>query len=319
MSDNLSAVEQETGAVLDHAATAPSLGEILRTARLEKTSSSIEEIASEIRIRPHLLQALENDDYDAFPGFVYAMGFLRAYANYLGLNAVELTERLRKSQFAAQKDSTLVFPQPIEDSRMPKRWLAVAASILCLGVYGVWYGISAVGDGALDRVPEVAKTLAQDAVAATPVPVVAQPAEPSPAAKAQALLEPQPQTQQLPLPATPAEMPAEPAPAEKAEVLKSISNDAADEAAPVTLRAKSDAWVRIEGPDSKPILDRVLRAGEAYSAPAQPGLVLITGNAGALDVSVGGHNLGTLGPEGAIRRNIALNAEALREYAVVNQ
>lgn len=315
MSDKLPVIEAETDNVPGNAGEDLSLGQILRTARLEKTSSSIEEIASEIRIRPHLLEALENDNFGAFPGFVYAVGFLRSYASYLGLDARDLTERLRKSHFAPRQDSALVFPQPIEDSRMPKRWLAVAASVLCLGVYGVWYGIAAVGEVGLDRVPEVSKVLVQGVL--EPVHPAAQPAAgtESPAAQAQSLTLPAAKVQKLSLPASTVQTPAERAVEKAPQNAKAVKDDAGkNDQGPVTLRAKSDAWVRIEGPNSEPIIDRVLRAGEAYDAPARPGLVLITGNAGALDVTVGGHNLGALGPEGAIRRDIALNARSLREY-----
>lgn len=61
------------------------IGNQLRLAR-EAEGKSLEDIAAELRIAPHLLEALEHENLDAFSARVYAIGFLRTYAKYLGLN-----------------------------------------------------------------------------------------------------------------------------------------------------------------------------------------------------------------------------------------
>lgn len=61
------------------------LGETLRQARLDK-SVSLAEAARDTRIRRSYLEALESEDYAALPPAVYTRGFLRTYAEYLGLN-----------------------------------------------------------------------------------------------------------------------------------------------------------------------------------------------------------------------------------------
>ena len=59
------------------------------------------------------------------------------------------------------------------------------------------------------------------------------------------------------------------------------------------------------------LLTRILRAGDKYIAPAREDLVLMTGNAGALEVSVDGKVIPPLGPAGTVRRNVSLSAEKL--------
>lgn len=54
---------------------------------------SIGEVQQELHIRERYLEALEHDAFDQFPGDVYARGFLRSYARYLGLDAEALLER----------------------------------------------------------------------------------------------------------------------------------------------------------------------------------------------------------------------------------
>jgi cytoskeleton protein RodZ len=58
-----------------------------------------------------------------------------------------------------------------------------------------------------------------------------------------------------------------------------------------------------------------LRAGDTYFVPNRPGLLLLTGNAGALEVSVDGQALPPIGPIGAVRRNVSLDPENLLSTA----
>jgi len=80
----------------------------------------------------------------------------------------------------------------------------------------------------------------------------------------------------------------------------------------VVLIATADSWVQIRGSDDELLFTRVLRPGDSYRVPNQAGLTLLTGNAGGLDVVVDGQRLPTLGPQGAVRRDVPLEADALR-------
>lgn len=62
-----------------------SYGEILQKTREEK-NLDIDKIAREISIEKRFLIGLENEDYSAFPGEAYMVGFLRNYSNYLELD-----------------------------------------------------------------------------------------------------------------------------------------------------------------------------------------------------------------------------------------
>jgi cytoskeleton protein RodZ len=46
--------------------------------------------------------------------------------------------------------------------------------------------------------------------------------------------------------------------------------------------------------------------------PDRPGLTLLTGNAGALEVLVDGEAVPAIGPKGQVRRDIALDPERLK-------
>lgn len=79
----------------------------------------------------------------------------------------------------------------------------------------------------------------------------------------------------------------------------------------VVLKATASAWVQIVGEHQDVIFTKILRAGESYTVPARPDAMLVTGNAGALEVVVDGKSMGALGTLGQVRRNIPLDPEKL--------
>jgi cytoskeletal protein RodZ len=61
------------------------LGNTLREARLRR-HLDLMDAEADTKIRKKYLQALETEEFDVLPGPVFARGFLRTYANYLGLD-----------------------------------------------------------------------------------------------------------------------------------------------------------------------------------------------------------------------------------------
>jgi cytoskeleton protein RodZ len=72
------------------------LGETLRQARLDK-GVSLADAARETRIRRGYLEALEAEDVAALPPMVYTRGFLRTYAEYLGLSPEAMVDLYQPS------------------------------------------------------------------------------------------------------------------------------------------------------------------------------------------------------------------------------
>jgi hypothetical protein len=77
------------------------LGEILRQAR-EDIHLSLEEVERETRIRAKFLAALESGDLRALPSDAHAKGFLRNYAQFLGLDAQAMLRRYDTARGIAQ-------------------------------------------------------------------------------------------------------------------------------------------------------------------------------------------------------------------------
>jgi transcriptional regulator with XRE-family HTH domain len=71
------------------------LGETLREAR-EENGASIEDAAAATRIMQTQLRAIENNDYSGIPAPMYAKGFLKLYAQFLGLEPEPILERFQE-------------------------------------------------------------------------------------------------------------------------------------------------------------------------------------------------------------------------------
>jgi cytoskeleton protein RodZ len=106
------------------------IGEKLRSAR-EAQGKTIQEASAATRIKPGYLEALEAERFGELGGNVYAKGFIRSYAGYLGLDATELLDEYR----ANERPEAPVFERApralsglgLERSRRgPSSWMVVA-------------------------------------------------------------------------------------------------------------------------------------------------------------------------------------------------
>ena len=90
---------------------AESIGSTLKQRR-EARHLSISQVAEQTRIRPHYLQALENDDLSAIPSMAQARGFLRIYTDFLGLNLTDLYSATRSVETPAPVPQAVPAKEP---------------------------------------------------------------------------------------------------------------------------------------------------------------------------------------------------------------
>jgi len=73
------------------------VGQILKKARTQK-KITLKEASESTKITSRHLTALEEDNYQIFPGETYTIGFLKNYASYLSLDPEQLIQMYRGSQ-----------------------------------------------------------------------------------------------------------------------------------------------------------------------------------------------------------------------------
>lgn len=114
------------------------IGVILRGAR-EANGESIEDVARLLRINWRYLQALEEGEFDELPGMVYALGFIRTYADHLGVDSASIVTQYKTLSSANNSKSLLDFPEPIPESGMPGGAIMFAGIVVAILAYGGWY------------------------------------------------------------------------------------------------------------------------------------------------------------------------------------
>ena len=79
----------------------------------------------------------------------------------------------------------------------------------------------------------------------------------------------------------------------------------------IVIEAIEDCWVQVSDGADGLLLSRVLRAGESFAVPNAKGLVMDTGNAGALVLRIDGAAVTDLGAMGEVMRGLPLDPEQL--------
>jgi cytoskeleton protein RodZ len=85
------------------------IGSSLREARLKRNLTPAD-VQKAIRIRDRYLQALEEERWELLPGDAYVKGFLRTYADYLGLDGSLYVEEYN-SRFATPDEQPQLVPE----------------------------------------------------------------------------------------------------------------------------------------------------------------------------------------------------------------
>ena len=130
------------------------IGSELRDARLHR-GTELADVATALRIRRPYLEAIETGAFNQLPGQVYAVGFLRAYSEYLGLDPELVVDRFRDETTDISPGTELNFPTAPPQSWRPQLGLFSVALLLAVVVYGGWYYWQSLDDLSLKTVPEV--------------------------------------------------------------------------------------------------------------------------------------------------------------------
>ena len=437
-------------------ATVADIGALLRASRL-RLGEDLRQVAGQLRIRYVYLEAIEDGRFDELPGTTYAIGFIRTYSEYLGLDGEEIIRRFKAVETASAGKTDLVFPTIIPNHGIPGGAIVMVGLLVAVVGYGSWLFLSSHDVFVSDSVPPVTAQLAEQtkvetveakpdrqmsivesssAVAApvaltprqhvaamapeatsqladqTEVPAATQgatqetmtgPATDATPETVTAAVFPETTSEPAPdqvsdAPSTPAaETPAPTTSTEEASVAATthvpqgetapasteaessgdtvLSTDtpnpagtetsmasmmeplsrsepagasaeasetlapASDAAEPattevaallqppgaggtsrITLTAKEASWIQVRDLDTNElILSKVLLKGHSYEVPNRSGLSLMTGNAGALHVTVNGELVPTLGNLGQVRQKVILDADRLKDGTAVEQ
>jgi transcriptional regulator with XRE-family HTH domain len=297
ISDSVTVVAQPaTGRIVEgiepYMSDGVGLGGALRGLR-EARGLTLQDIADVTRVRRAYLSALEEMRLDQLPSRPFVIGYVRAYAQALGIDQDDAVAKFK--QTAPCNAEPLRPPVGVRRQGDPRISVAAAASAVVVTSVLVW---------------NIAQhAVAGDGKASPPIPVTAQSAPPSarqgPVTLAAA--QPAPPESDVPKPyitpglapptATLAPDAGQPAVQAQSPVFSAkgaVYGAAADQSA-VILQAHKPASIIIRGADGTVYFARQLVAGEAYRAPtALKGLVIDVSDPQAFDIYANGALQGQL-------------------------
>lgn len=261
------------------AETTAAFGDWLRRQR-EMREISLRDIADRTKISLRYLQAMEDDRFDLLPAPIFAKGFLREYARYVGLSPDEVVNHYLsvQQQGASQeegtkegikKDSTLSGQRPNRPKPV-RNWtyglfLALAVLLLIGLVAGLaWYAEKRRNDPAADVTP----------------PAIAAPPAPESVAVAPPVMTPE-------KPKAPLE---------------------------VNIDFTSACWVEVAA-DGKRVLAQEMAQGESLPVEAQQSVQITLGDTSAADIQVNGLAYPLNGKGGEVRE-LVIDLETVRQLAV---
>lgn len=312
-------------------------GRRLRDAR-QARGLELARIADQLHLKPTLIAALEQDDYEALPGPVFIIGYLRNYARLLGLDPEPLLAAYRRSQPQAEPPP----PKPVAAGRaraggghLGARLFSLAVILALLGLSYAWWQDyrpalypegarieSASGDLELGAATPADAPLASLTAPAEPVgafyeppsETAPEPSPPSTALVADEVIEAEGSATPAPPTSPSALATAEPAPAiapvpvmpAAAVVTEPLSDPAAEaptaSSAGVVMEFSGPCWVDIRDSERRFKLFGEMKDGDRHVLAGTPPYSVIIGNAAAVRITVDGKPFEL---EGIARGNVA--------------
>ena len=270
------------------------VGIALRDARVAR-NLSLAEVSALLRIREAHLEAIELEDFDQLPGNVYAIGFIRTYAQYLELNESDLIMRFKAASVESGM-ADMVFEEEEETEQISG---ALKISLLVVGalvVYVLWLVAGTKNEGI------TVSTVVQ--IPAAPVEAPAAPTSPAVVADEAAASS-----------AAAVETPATPRASDEAASAAATIEGSADvqpnaqlidtTPAPykVEIRATRRTWMRLENAQGRVLFSSVIDEGEGFELPDDMDYILATRDAGALTYFVNNQAVAPVGRRGQILTN----------------
>lgn len=293
----------------DQPQPAAQVGAGLRSVR-ERLGWKLPEVAEGLRIRLPYLEAIERGDLGALPGPAYQTGFIRAYAQNLGLDPEEILRRFRDAgSMGEQPPPELKFLAPVPDRGVPTGAIALLGVVLLLAGYGLWYLHTEKERRMAAAVPSVPVQLAPLAVPPKPPTPPAPPAPKATVAVAPAVPTSAPKVQPT-LALTPAQVQPTVAPTSQPTATPIATPDNGQ-----VILATADTWVEVSDSTGNILFSKLLHAGESWPVPDESGLTMTAGNAGGTEIAINGKAGAPLGATGAVLHNYALTPPAAKPAA----
>lgn len=236
-----------------------SLGDSIAAARAD-AGLTVEQVAEQTRIRATVIRAIESDDFSLCGGDIYARGHLRAIAHTIGLDGAPLVARYDEENTANTPSVAEVFEAESSTVRRHRgpNWSAVMAAALVAAV-----GLVAV------------QVFRADSDGSRDTATLADPGT--------SIIE-----RSTPDGSTP----------EPTESKTQIAQAPDEVAVRIAALPNSISWIQVSDRSDVVLFDGLLSRGQSKTFRDAKALKIVLGNAGGVDLTVNGTDLGSPGESG---------------------
>lgn len=292
-----------------------SVGSLLRQARLAQ-KGKLPEISENLRISHEHLKALEEDEVNGLPGLAYAVGFIRSYADYLGLDAEVLIAQY-KSQTSGMSNG-LDFPITEEDYELPSFILVSGLVVVSTIAYLFWAFLIDAEEIMMDKTNSISayeETSEEDVASAISQESSEERFMDRPLMNDEALPE---ETENLISQKTEqqeATIEEKTKPADEEEIIAGAIVDMKPlpdiAAPPLYIRGLGQTWLRVTDVDGKVLYSSIILQGETFQLPPEGGIRIDTFDAGKLEYVYEGKTGPRLGKDGKNLRGKAISVKSI--------
>ncbi len=294
----------------------------------ERKHFSLEEISKVLRIGERYLEGIEEGNREILPERVYTLGFVRAYAQYLGEKPTKCVEQFKQQILLENQAVQLNLPDALRKSTTPNKMYLLISIGVAFTVLLFLFLIKSFSQEK-QEIPDLSpseKTFTRSEKN-DPAQTKFQDSsdknlgEQNPS-NLSSILSPTNETNIKVNDATHSNRDGSPSEASKENKILDQSldknvvaeNNLQETSTNIKLTCTEVTWVQIKDAQGNTILVKTMLPGESYEVPQKEGLVLFTGNAGGLNITIGNAPSKSLGAKGEVKHNILLDAESLLSY-----
>ena len=292
-----------------------SVGSLLRQARLTQ-KGKLPEISENLRISHEHLKALEEDDVNGLPGLAYAVGFIRSYADHLGLDAEVLIAQY-KSQTSGMS-SGLDFPITEEDYELPSFILVSGLVVVSTIAYLFWAFLIDAEEIVMDKTNSISayeETSDEDVASAISQESSEERSMDRPLMNDEALPEETASLISQKTEQKKAAIEEKTKPAGEEEIIAGAVVDMKPlpdiAAPPLYIRGLGQTWLRVTDEDGKVLYSSIILQGETFQLPPEGGIRLDTFDAGKLEYVYEDKTGPRLGKDGENLRGKAISVKSI--------
>ena len=269
-------------------------GATFRKAR-EAAGLPLEKIAAETRISTRFLTAIENEAFHQLPGGIFNRGFIRAYAEYLGLDSDQVVADYDRMSSAVQEPADVIRDTDRVPARSSDWTLYLVAAGILVALMVAYYFVTR------NSTPPPLETAAVAPATAPPTP---QPEDVSVPAVAETPTEAAKTPPAVSVPATsvqPAQTTTPSArPVQPATPPAPASPPSTNSGLAVDVNVTDSTWMKVTT-DGTIALSEVLQPGTNRRFSAERSIDVVIGNAAGATMQINGRDLGQLGTSGRVR------------------